>query len=110
MNITIDDIKVTVKLLKSEKTLARATVTFCDSIETHGWRISASELTHPIFQEPIWIQPPMIRAGTYWTKIVWTKDKKLWNQIEEEIYNKYRLIKIKQEDKEIEEEAKRLTI
>lgn len=112
MSITIEDIEVHIKFpkKKSRNLLAQATVIFCGTIETHGWTVSKSEHQHSVFQESIWIQPPRVGHGIYWKKIVWTKDKALWKQIEEKIYDTYRLKKIDYGPKDTDEEDKEIEI
>lgn len=95
MSITINDIKVKVKLLKSEKILAQATVTLFDVWEEHGWKILRSDRIHPDFQEKIWIQAPSFNTFGSWKEIVFIDDRRLYNQVQEKIYDAYCLAKNK---------------
>lgn len=92
MNITIDEIEVSIKLTRNPKmVLAQATLTFGDLIEIHGFTVSKSQQIHSKFQEKIWIQPPKIKYGSFWVKLVFIKNQDLWSEIEEKIYNEFRL-------------------
>lgn len=90
MSMSIDDVTVTIKLLREPKTiLAQATLTFYNLIEIHGYTISNTQKIHPKFGEFVWIQPP--RQNTYglWIKLVFIKNKDLWAEIEQKIYDTY---------------------
>lgn len=92
---TIDDIQVVVKFLNRGNLLAQCSVIFFDAIETHGWRIMISTKgPHQKFQESIWIQPPSYRAGRRYKNTVFISNTKLYEQIEEKIYDEYRAAKL----------------
>ena len=89
MSITIDDIEIKLKIGNSKGLLARATVIICECIEIHGWRICESKHIHKKFQEYIWIQPPSYRATTGWKPMAYINNRKLYDAIEEKMYNSY---------------------
>lgn len=89
----IDDVSVKVKIVGSDKLLAQAQVIFGDLIETKGWRIMPSHVAHPKFQEKLWIQPPVYKAGFKWHPLVFVTDELLYGQIEEKIYNTYQSVR-----------------
>ena len=94
MEICDQDIKVHIKLIKpgdneDNDLLANATIVICDCVEIHGWTISASQFTHRRFMEQIWIQPPRYKFGSLWKYTVFIKNPKLFEQIEEKIFNAF---------------------
>lgn len=97
MTIIDQDIEVKLILIHKPPMLARASVIFGKTVETHGWRIfqSVRGEIHPRFQEPIWIQPPSYRAikgkdGKWiWKPTVWVANKRLYSAIEDRIYDAY---------------------
>ena len=105
MTINIDDIKVTIRFLKSKTILAQATVTFFGVIETHGWKILKSKKMHPQFQEELWIQPPSYKVGGGWKSIVFIDDRKLYEQVEERIYDAFHLAQSKKQQEESSQEG-----
>lgn len=103
--MTIHDIKVKIKLLNSETLLAQATLILFDVWEEHGWKVLRSNKMHPVFQEEVWVQAPSYKKFGDWKPIVFINDRKLYDQVQEEIYNAYRMVKLKKEGEEsIEEE------
>ncbi|GIW69349.1 MAG: hypothetical protein KatS3mg101_0096 [Patescibacteria group bacterium] len=92
--ITIDDITIKIRMLNRPWLLAQATVIFSDIIETKGWKILRSTKMHERFQEEIWIQAPSFSKGAIngkevWDEIIWINDRRLYEQIEEKIYNAF---------------------
>lgn len=91
--ITIDDIEVHIKISKNRTALAIATLHICKEVIVHGFRVSKSNVMHPVLQEKIWIQPPSTGAP-YWKKIIFIENKNLWNEIEAKIYDAYHELKL----------------
>jgi len=90
--IPIQDIHVSLTLTSPNtpsKVLARATVVISEVFEMHGFTLQTSLHIHKKFQEAIYIQPPRVRVGDRWCHIIFCRDKKLWEEIEEKIYNEY---------------------
>lgn len=104
MTITIDDITVKIKLLKSETMLAQATVILFDVWKEHGWKVLRSDRLHPRFQELIWFQAPSYRLGSSWHEIVFIDDLQLYEAVIGKIYDAYSLAKSKQPDQGIKED------
>jgi len=95
MTITINDIEVKIKLLKSETILAQATVIIGDVWKEHGWKVLKSDRLHPRFQEYVWFQAPSYKfMGKYW-EIVFIDDNKLYEAVIEKIYDAYCLVRSK---------------
>ncbi|NMB56543.1 hypothetical protein GYA19_01225 [Candidatus Beckwithbacteria bacterium] len=100
--ITIDDITIKIRMFNHPKLIAQAQVIFFNILETKGWKIMPSNRRHPRFQEEIWIQPPGYPNGikngkqTYGLT-VWVNDKKLYDQIEEKIYDAFCMLRNKEE-------------
>lgn len=95
MTITINDITVKVKLLKSDTILAQATIILFDVWKEHGWKILKSDRLHPQFQDFIWIQAPSYKFIGKWNEIVFIDDSKLFEQVQEKIYDAYHLARSK---------------
>ncbi len=104
MTITINDITVKIKLLKSKTMLAQATVILFDVWKEHGWKVLKSDRPHPKFQDYLWFQAPSYRLGSSWYEIVFIDDPELYEAVIEKIYDAYHLAKSKQPDQEIKEE------
>lgn len=104
MTITINDITIKIKLLKSETILAQATVTLFDVWKEHGWKVLKSDRPHPKFQDYLWFQSPSYRLGSSWQEMVFIDDLKLYEAVIEKIYNAYHLAKSKQPDQGTKEE------
>lgn len=102
--ITINDITVKIKLLKSKTILAQATVILCDDWKMHGWKVLSSDRLHPKFQEPIWFQAPSYRLGNSWHEIVFIDNLKLYEAVIEKIYDAYCLARSKQPDQGVKED------
>jgi len=106
MYITINDVKVKIKLLKSSgKILAQATVILFDVWEEHGWKILTSNKIHPVFQESIWIQAPSFKLKNKegkldWRETVYIADPKLYSSVEEKIYDSYCLVRNRRKGQE----------
>jgi len=96
MTITINDITVKIKLLKSETILAQATVILFDVWKEHGWKVLKSDRPHPKHQDCLWFQAPSYRLGNSWHEIVFIDDLELYEAVIEKIYNAYHLAKSKQ--------------
>ena len=96
MTITIDDITVKIKLLKSETILAQATVILFDIWKEHGWKVLKSDREHPKFQEYLWIQAPSYKYFGEWREIIFIDDRQLYEQVQEKIYDAYHLARSKQ--------------
>lgn len=100
--ITIDDITIKIRIFNRPKLIAQAEVIFFNILETKGWKIMHSDRMHQRFQEEIWIQPPGYPNGikngkqTYGLT-VWVNDKKLYDQIEEKIYDTFYMLRNKEE-------------
>ena len=95
-----NDIKVTIKLLDSENTFARATVILFDYLEIHGWRVMKSSRMHPRFQENIWIQGPSYKTVAGWKEIVFITDRNSWELVHEMIYDTFHMARSKKEGSE----------
>lgn len=85
--------------------LARATVIFLEVVETKGWKVLRSTKRHPRFQEELWFQAPSFPRGTKngkpdWEETVWVADRRLYEEIEEKLYNSYRSARDKEEGKD----------
>lgn len=104
MTITINDITVKIKLLKSETILAQATVILFDVWKEHGWKVLKSDRPHPKFQDYIWFQAPSYQLGGRWYEIVFIDNLELYEAVIEKIYNAYHLAKSKQPDQGKREE------
>lgn len=94
--IPVQDIHVSLTLSSPNtpsKVLARATVVISDVFEMHGFTIQTSLHIHNRFQEAVYIQPPRVRLSNRWYNIIYCRDKKLWEEIEEKIYNEYCLLR-----------------
>jgi hypothetical protein len=103
MVIIADDIEVRLKIINKPPMLAQAEVIIGTNVETKGWRVlqSVKGKLHPRFQEPLWVQPPCYRAGKQYKPLVYINDKKLYEAIENKIYNAY-FLKRQEFDKSIE--------
>ena len=95
MKISIQDIKIKIKLLDSLTILAQATVILFDCWEEKGWKILKSDRIHPVFQEEIWIQAPSYHRFGKWHEIVFINDRPLYDKVQEKIYDAYHLAKTK---------------
>jgi len=95
MTTTISDIQVKVRMMDNPKLLAQATVVIFGIVEIHGWRVMPSTKVHPKFQEQLWIQPPVYKAGAGWKPIIWITDIELYTEIESLIYDTYLQAKVK---------------
>ncbi|KKQ23744.1 MAG: hypothetical protein US40_C0007G0058 [Candidatus Roizmanbacteria bacterium GW2011_GWC2_37_13] len=105
MTITIDDITVKIKLLKSETILAQATIILSDVWKEHGWKVLKSDRLHPKFQEYLWFQAPSYKfMGKYW-EIVFIDDNKLYEAVIEKIYDAYCLARSKNPTQNEKEET-----
>jgi len=93
--ISRDDIKIQIKIFGSEKLLAKATVIFLGTIETHGWRVMVSKKEHPVFGEYLWIQAPSFKTSKGYKEIVYIDDKKSWELVQELIYDAYHMARSK---------------
>jgi len=82
--LTINDIKVKVKLLQKSNISAQVELIIFDQIEIKGCRISPSQYLHEKFQEKIRFQLPSYRAGYQYKSIIYIADKNLYYQIEEQ--------------------------
>ena len=102
MTITINDITVKIKLLKSETILAQATIILFDVWKEHGWKILKSDRLHPQFQDFIWIQAPSYKFIGKWNEIVFIDDSKLFEQVQEKIYDAYHLARSKDPNYRVE--------
>ena len=105
MTITINDITVKIKLLKSDTILAQATVILFDVWKEHGWKILKSDRLHPQFQDYIWIQAPSYKFIGKWNEIVFIDDSKLFDEVIGKIYDAYCLARSKNPDQGKEEET-----
>ncbi|MCL5432345.1 MAG: hypothetical protein M1484_04645 [Patescibacteria group bacterium] len=95
MTITIDNITVKIKLLKSETILAQATVILFDIWKEHGWKVLKSDRLHSKFQEYIWFQAPSYKFIGKWNEIVFIDDSKLFDEVIGKIYDAYCLARSK---------------
>ena len=106
-NIHSDDIKIQIKLLDANTLLARATVIFFEIVETHGWKVMRSNRMHPNFGEEVWIQAPCYRKSDgKWKEIVYITDRRLYEQVQEKIYDAYHMAKTKKLGQKAVEEVK----
>jgi hypothetical protein len=97
MKLTIDDLKVQLKLINSKNDYAVANLIIRESYVVQGYRISKSHWIHPRFQEQIQIQPPAVYNKGKWIKIGYVLDMKLWEELEDKIYSLF--CKTRLEDK-----------
>lgn len=101
MEITINDIKVKVRLLASDSSmLGQATVILFDIWEEHGWRIMISKKFHERFMEYLWIQPPAYPTKfgkNGWKEMVFVNDGRLYRALEDKIYDAYNLARTKED-------------
>lgn len=104
MTIETNDIKVKIKLLKSETILAQATVILGNVWEEHGWKVLKSDRQHPRFQEFLWIQAPSYKFLGKYREIVFIDDLKLYEGVTEKIYDAYCLARSKQPNLGVKEE------
>lgn len=105
MTITINDITVKIKLLKSETILAQATVILFDVWKEHGWKVLKSDRIHSQFQDYIWIQAPSYKFLGKWNEIVFIDDSRLFEQVMEKIYDAYCLARSKNPNQGTENET-----
>lgn len=103
MTITIDDITIKIRLLKSETILAQATVILFDVWKEHGWKVLKSDRLHPQFQDYIWIQAPSYRFGGKYYEMAFIDDRKLYEALMEKIYDAYSLTRSKNPNYGVEE-------
>jgi len=89
MNIDPNDIEIKIKLLKSEATLAQATVILCGQWVEKGWRISKSKNEHPTFHDYIWIQPPCFHSSGKWQEMVFIDNRQLYDEVHTKIFDAY---------------------
>lgn len=95
-----NEISVKIVLANQPFILARATVTFLDCIETHGWRVMPSRQMNHLFNEEIWIQAPSVRNGNEgWKEVVYVSDKDAYEVIQQKIYDAYFLARQKDKDR-----------
>lgn len=102
MTITTTDIKIKIKFLNHPHILAQATVILFDIWETHGWKILKSKKMHDVFQEELWIQAPCYRSTNsegklVWKEIVFINNRRLYDQVQEKIYDTYCMARSKKE-------------
>lgn len=95
MTITINDIAVKIKLLKSETILAQATVILFDIWKEHGWKVLKSDRIHSQFQDYVWIQAPSYKLGGKYYEMAFVDDRKLYEALMEKIYDAYHLARSK---------------
>jgi len=98
--ITINDIKIKIKMLKSETVLAQATVILFDTWEEHGWKVLKSNRIHPVFQDEVWIQAPSYKQRNEdgeikWQEVIFINNKQLWQEVQKKIYDAYYMARIK---------------
>ena len=55
---------------------------------------------HPIFGEYLWIQAPCFKVGQGWKPMVFVDDLKLYEKLQEKIFDSYKLEKYKQPQEE----------
>jgi hypothetical protein len=104
MTITINDITVKIKLLKSETMLAQATVILFGVWKEHGWKVLKSDRQHPKHQDFLWFQAPSYRLGSVWHEIVFIDDLELYEAVIEKIYDAYCLARSKDPNQDKEDE------
>jgi len=104
MTITINDITVKIKLLKSETILAQATVILFDVWKEHGWKVLKSDRLHSQFQDYVWIQAPSYKLGGKYCEMAFIDDRKLYEALMEKIYDAYSLAKCKDPNSGVEEQ------
>jgi sRNA-binding carbon storage regulator CsrA len=93
LSLTIDNIEVFLKPIKTGNDLASVSIIIGEEITIHGFRISKSQQIHPKFQEKIWIQPPKYRLGPFYKLLVFIHRKELYSELEEKIYDKFNQMK-----------------
>ena len=108
--ISIDNIDVYVKLINNGFDFAHANIIICKVFEIHGFRISKSQKLHPKFQEMIWIQFPKYPIGGFYKYLIFVTNKKLYNDIEEKIYNQYNLKRQQSDNKRMDENVNPNTV
>ena len=86
MTIKMDEIDIKIKLSGKDNLKATAVVDFGD-ITVKGFRLSVSEHENENLDwEKLWLQPPSIKIGRFWQKIVWLNDKeKLLQAVEQKM-------------------------
>jgi hypothetical protein len=89
MNIDPSDIEIKIKLLKSEKTLAQATITLFGEWIEKGWRINRSKNEHPTFHDYIWIQSPCFKSKEKWHEMVYIDNRQLYEEVQAKIFDAY---------------------
>lgn len=104
MTITINDIIVKIRLLKSETILAQATVILFDVWKEHGWKVLKSDRSHPKFQEFIWFQAPSFKFLGKWSEMVFIDDSELYDEVIAKIYDAYCLARSKDSNRGLKEE------
>ncbi len=105
MKITIEDIKVNVKLTDNPEATEKAIVTLSiDSFKIKGFRILPSEHINK-HGEKLWIAPPSYKSRSgRWHREFHCEDKKLWEAIEDKVFEEYK--RKKEEIPVIEENGK----
>lgn len=98
--ITRDDIKVKIKLLNSETVYAQAEVILFDYWHEKGWKILKSTKSHYQFGDYVWIQSPCFKVGSQWKEIVFIENRKVYELVQEVIYDAYHVAKYKSDGEE----------
>jgi hypothetical protein len=98
--ITRSDLKVKIKLLKSETVYAQAEIILFDIWHEKGWKILKSNRPHYQFGENIWIQAPCFRVGNQWKEIVFIENREIYELVQEVIYDAYHMAKYKSDGEE----------
>lgn len=93
MQIEIDKIKVEIKL--SDKPNLKATVALgFGDLKIKGFRLSVSQHENERLEnESLYLQPPSIRVGPGFMKIIFIESKDLWHAIEKKVYDEYKSLK-----------------
>lgn len=98
--ITRDDIKIKIKLLKSETVYAQAEVILFGYWHEKGWKVLKSNRSHFHFVDHIWIQAPCFKVGGQWKEIVFIENRKVYELVQEVIYDAYHIAKYKSDGEE----------
>ena len=99
MNIDPNEVKVKIKMISSGSILAQATIILFDVWEEKGWKVLKSNREHPTFQDYVWIQAPSFNTAGQWKEIVFVNDKRLYEEVQQKIFDAYVMEKNQEEGK-----------
>ncbi len=88
--MNINDIKINIKKYDREKQVVIANIVISDTFEVRGFRVRYGQTKYSP-DASVWIvSPPAVKVGKNYFWIFETKDKKLWQQISEELIKEAR--------------------